>query len=76
MPHHAHTPVAELAAMLVARFVANLWFGHFTNRPTQLHCTQRLANRHSHRVELMITGHLLGDATAVVLEHDEVTQQV
>ena len=45
--------------------------------PTCQGSPQCLLQRHVHRVELMVSGHLLGEhSTAHVLEYDEVTDQI
>jgi hypothetical protein len=76
MPHHAHAPVAGSAAGLCPGRVPP-FFALDALRPIlKLRRAQRLAHRHLHRVELVVAGHLLDDAAAIVLEHDEVAQQV
>ncbi len=66
MPYHANPPVAGLAALL----------GNGSS-PTCQGSAQCLLQRHMHRVELMVSGHLLGEHSATrVLEYDEVTNQI
>lgn len=70
MPHHADAPVARFAATLC---ISAEWAIH----PVNLGCAQRLTDGHLHSMELVITRHLLCDASApVVLEHQEVAYQV
>ena len=76
VPNHAHAPVTGLASRLATRLVASLALGHSIGRAAQLRGAQRLTHRHLNCVELVVACHLLGDAAAVVLEHDEVAQQV
>ncbi|EXI72987.1 MAG: hypothetical protein AW07_02919 [Candidatus Accumulibacter sp. SK-11] len=76
VPHHAHAPVAGLAARLSTCLVAALPRLQLLRCALQLRGAQRLADRDLHRVELVVAGHLLDDATTVVLKDDEVAQQI
>ena len=73
VPDHAYAPVAGRAARVAARFIVTAGLG---GRVSQLRRAQGLAQGDSHRVELVVAGHLLDrHPTAVVLEHDEVPDQ-
>src|SRR5690606_8231305 len=74
VPHHAHAPVARLAAGLAARFVAP---GLYPPCLSELRRAQCLANRHLHRMELVVARHLLDEASAaVVLEDKEIPRHI
>ena len=75
MPDDADAPIAGIATGCSSRLSeARILFDD--GLPLQLSRSQRLGDRYSHGVELVIPGHLLGQlAAAVVLEHDEVPGQ-
>src|SRR5690606_21647277 len=66
VPHHAHAPIARLAAGFSARFEAALWVVlDWVADPVQLRSAQRLAYGDLDSVELVIARHLLDDPAAV-----------
>ena len=77
MPDDADPPVARRATRPAAGLVAAAFFpGDDQSRPLQFGRAQGLGHGRADRVELVITGHLLGEyATPVVLEDDEVAYE-
>src|SRR5690606_2707323 len=75
VPHDADAPIARLAASLALRCGYRA-AGYQVVGSLQLGRPQRLLHRYLDRMELVVAGHLLDDAPAVVLEDDEVTDKV
>src|SRR5690606_7646105 len=75
VPHDADAPIARLATGLALRCGCRA-AGYQVVGSLQLGRPQRLLHRYLDRMELVVAGHLLDDAPAVVLEDDEVTDKV
>jgi len=75
VPDDAHPPVSGLAARLSSRFEAAPLFPRST-LSGHLSGAQCFAHGRLDGVELVVSRHLLDDAAAVVLEHQEVAHEV
>ena len=76
VPHDTDPPVAGLPAGFLSGLVPSAGVHGSVDFPVQFRCAQRFVNRVPHRVELVITRHLLFQrAAAVVIENDKVAYE-
>jgi len=77
MPDHADAPVARLTTGALSCFVAASWLRDAIGLLLALGRPQCLCHGDVDGVELMVTGHFLGHASAArVLEDDEIPHEV
>lgn len=76
MPHHANALIARRSTRLLPRFITSAPFRTPTPRMLQFHRSPRLTHSHPHRVELVITRHLLRQRTAaIILKNNKIAHQ-